>query len=334
MATCFRHFANLATTPQSETVRAIGTHLRSADGCRIPRGTQPTEDFGREIELKTDDGNLEMTSVARAEPVRKLKQLIIIAAPLFQRDMVARYRGSTMGLAWTFLVPLIMLAIYTFMFGTVFQMRWAAEGAAPETNGSLGFALTLFIGLITHSYVTEVITRAPSIIVSNANMVKRLVFPLQIFPVMVVYTALIQYFISLLIFLGFQLFVTGTVSIGTFWLPVILLPLTILLCGISWFIAGASVYFRDIGQLMGLLATMLLFMSPIFYPVSRLPENLWPVFLLNPLTFIIEQSRVVVFSNSFPDFSGLLIYYGVAIAIAIAGFAAFQRMRRGFADVL
>ncbi|WP_420412676.1 ABC transporter permease [Roseibium sp.] len=275
-----------------------------------------------------------MTLADRSTPASKFGQYMNIAAPLFRRDMLARYRGSIMGLAWTFFVPLLMLAIFTFMFGTVFQMRWAAKGAAPATNGSLGFALTLFIGLITHSFISEVITRAPSIIVSNANMVKRLVFPLEIFPVMVVSTALLQYFVGLFIFLGFQLFVTGSISIGTLWLPVIILPFTILLCGISWLIAGASVYLRDIGQLMGLAATVLLFMSPVFYPISMLPDHLWPIFMFNPLTFIIEQSRVVVFTTDPPDWTGLLIYYVIALGVAGAGFAAFQRMRRGFSDVL
>lgn len=274
-----------------------------------------------------------MTAVAGASAARKLEQLVRIAIPLFQRDMLARYRGSMMGLAWTFFVPIIMLAIYTFMFGTVFQMRWSAEGA-PEIGGSLGFALTLFIGLITHSFISEVITRAPSIIVSNVNMVKRLVFPLQIFPVMVVYSALVQYSVSLCIFLVFQLAVTGSLSWGVFWLPLILMPLTILACGLSWFIAGASVYFRDIGQLMGLGATVLLFMSPVFYPVSQLPEHLWPIFMMNPLTFIIEQSRIVVFSSAAPDFLGLAIYYAVALIVALLGYRAFQRMRKGFSDVL
>jgi lipopolysaccharide transport system permease protein len=274
-----------------------------------------------------------MTVADRITPADKFAQYYNVAAPLFRRDMLARYRGSIMGLAWTFFVPLLMLAIYTFMFGTVLQMRWAAKGA-PATEGSLGFALTLFIGLITHSYVSEVITRAPSIIVSNSNMVKRLVFPLEIFPVMVVSSALLQYFVSLFIFLGFQLFVTGSISIGTLWLPVIILPLTIMMCGVAWLIAGASVYLRDIGQLMGLVATVLLFMSPVFYPISMLPERLWPVFLFNPLTFVIEQSRVVVFSDNPPDWAGLAIYYIVSFAIAAAGFAVFQRMRRGFSDVL
>ena len=263
----------------------------------------------------------------------KLRQLYAVAAPLFKRDILARYRGSVMGLAWTFLVPLLMLAVYTFMFGRVFQMRWSADGVA-DNSGTLGFALTLFIGLITHSYATEVLTRAPTIILANTNLVKRVVFPLEIFPIMTVSTALFQYFVSLCVFLVFQLAVTGSISFGILWLPVIVLPFTIMLFGFAWFLASAAVYFRDISQIMGLVATVLLFMSPIFYPISRLPAELWPVFLLNPLTFVIEQSRVVVFSNSAPDFSGLAIYSAVAVIIAILGNLAFTRMRRGFSDVL
>lgn len=263
----------------------------------------------------------------------KMRQLYAVASPLFKRDILARYRGSVMGLAWTFLVPLLMLAVYTFMFGKVFQMRWSADGVA-DNNGTLGFALTLFIGLIIHSYATEVLTLAPTIIVANSNLVKRVVFPLEIFPIMTVSTALLQYFVSLFVFLVFQFIVTGAISFGILWLPVIIFPFTILLCGLSLFISGAAVYFRDISQFMGLIATVLLFMSPIFYPVSRLPEELWPIFVLNPLTFVIEQSRLVVFSNDVPDFSGLAIYFAVAVVIAILGNLSFARMRKGFSDVL
>lgn len=274
-----------------------------------------------------------MISAHRAAFVSRLHQLYLVAAPLFRRDISARYRGSVMGLAWTFLVPLLMLAVYTFMFGKVFQMRWSPDGV-DEPAGTLGFALTLFVGLMTHSYATEVLTRAPTIILSNSNLVKRVVFPLEIFPVMAVSTALFQYFISLFVFLVFQLIVTGSVSIGILWLPLIILPFTILLIGFAWILASITVYFRDVAQFMGLAATVLLFMSPVFYPVSRLPEELWPIFLLNPLTFIIEQSRLVVFSNSAPDFAGLAIYFAISIFVSIAGYFAFARMRRGFSDVL
>lgn len=280
------------------------------------------------------EGVLAITLSSSSHPiVRKsdLRRLWDVATPLLSRDIFARYRGSWMGLAWTFLVPLMMLAVYTFMFGRVFQMRWSEDG---DSGNMLDFALILFIGLITHSFATEVLTRAPTIILGHVNLVKRVVFPLQVLPLMCVSTALFQYFVSLVVFLVFQLIATGTISLGILWLPLIIAPFTVLLVGFAWFLAGATIYLRDIAQLMGLAATVLLFMSPVFYPVSRLPENLWPVFMLNPLTFIIEQSRVVVFSNSAPDFFGLALYWVVAIGALVIGFMSFQRMRRGFADVL
>ena len=260
-----------------------------------------------------------------------LRRLYDVASPLFKRDIFARYRGSWMGLAWTFLVPLMMLAVYTFMFGSVFQMRWSET---TEPAGMLDFALILFVGLITHSFATEVLTRSPTIIVGHVNLVKRVVFPLQILPLMTVASALFQYFVSLLVFLLFQLVATGTISLGILWLPLIIAPFTLLLVGFAWILAGATVYFRDIAQLMGLAATVMLFMSPVFYPVSRLPEHLWPIFLINPLTFIIEQSRAVVFSEALPDFEGLMVYSLVAALVAWFGFTSFQRMRKGFSDVL
>lgn len=263
----------------------------------------------------------------------ELRRLYEVASPLFKRDVFARYRGSIMGLAWTFLTPLLMLAVYTFMFGKIFQMRWSATDV-ESSNGMLGFALTLFIGLITHSYATEVLTRSPTIVVTHVNLVKRVVFPLHILPLMSVASALFQYFVSLLVFIFFQLVSTGTVSPGILWLPLIIAPFTVMLVGFAWLLAGVTVYFRDIAQLMGLAATVLLFMSPVFYPVSRLPPKLWPIFQLNPLTFIIEQSRNVVFSGELPDFLGLSVYMIIALVMAWLGLLAFQNMRKGFADVL
>lgn len=262
-----------------------------------------------------------------------VRRLIDVAAPLFKRDISARYRGSVVGLAWTFLVPLLMLAIYAFVFGSVFQMRWSPE-TGDQNGGLLDFALILFVGLMTHSYATEVLTRSPHIILSHVNLVKRVVFPLQILPIMTVSTALFQYFVSLLVFLCFQFVATGAVSPGVLWLPVIVAPFTLLLVGCGWFLAAFTVYFRDVAQLMGLAATVLLFMSPVFYPVSRLPAGLWPLFQLNPLTFIIEQSRLAVFSGMAPDFVGLALYTAVAALVAIVGFLTFERLRKGFSDVL
>lgn len=265
-------------------------------------------------------------------PHTGIRRFVDVAAPLFKRDITARYRGSVMGLAWTFLVPLLMLGVYTFMFGGIFKMRWSED--TPTSGSMLDFALILFVGLMTHSFATEVLTRAPHIILGHVNLVKRVVFPLEVLPFMTVATALFQYFVSLLVFLCFQLVATGSISVGVLWLPVIIAPFTLLLVGCALFLAAATVFFRDLAQIMGLAATVLLFMSPVFYPVSRLPARLWPLFQLNPLTFIIEQSRNAVFQGEMPDFVGLGLYTLVAIVIALAGYAAFTRMRRDFADVL
>lgn len=261
-----------------------------------------------------------------------MKHLYDVAAPLFKRDITMRYRGSVMGLAWTFLVPLLMLGVYAFVFGGVFRMRWSDDTSAPV--GMLDFALVLFIGLIIHSYVSEVLTRSPTIVMGHVNLVKRVVFPLQILPVMTVSTALFQFFVSAVVFMVFQLAATGSISPGVLWLPVIVLPLTILLIGAAWVLASITVYIRDVAQIMGLISMVLLFMSPVFYPMSRLPEHLWPVFQLNPLTFIIEQSRRAVFDNMAPDFTGLAIYTVVASFAAALGYFIFKRLRRDFADVL
>ncbi|SOD98775.1 ABC transporter permease [Caenispirillum bisanense] len=254
-----------------------------------------------------------------------------LAMALVTRDVLGRYRGSAMGLTWTFVVPLLMLAIYTFVFGNIFKARWGGHGGDGST---LDFALLLFVGLILHSLLSEVLTRAPTIIVAHTNFVKRVVFPLDLLPAMTVFTALFHFFISFGVFLVFFAVVKETIHPTVLWLPVIVAPFALLLTGCAWFLAGAAVYYRDVGQIMGLAATVLLFLSPVFYPASMVPANLLPLFNLNPLTFIIEQARAVSFTGTAPDFIGLAIYTGVATVAALLGRASFQAMRKGFADVL
>lgn len=256
-----------------------------------------------------------------------------LAKALVTRDILGRYRGSSIGLAWTFLVPLLMLGIYTFVFGSIFQARWD-DSVGEGGGGTLDFALLLFIGLMLHSFMTEIFMRAPSIIISNTNIVKKVVFPLEILPLMTVLTSLFHFFVSFAVFLAFFALVKGTIHPTVLWLPIVIAPLAVLLAGCAWVLAGLSVYYRDIGHLMGFVATVLLFLSPIFYPASRLPEHLRPLFQINPLTFIIEQSRAIAFTGIAPDFLGLAIYAVFAVAVAVAGRKLFELMRRGFSDVL
>lgn len=253
-----------------------------------------------------------------------------LIARLIKRDVLGRYKGSLLGLAWSFVTPIIMLFIYTFVFTVVFNARWGVEG--EESKGV--FALQLFAGLIVHGLLAEVLTRSPGLILINTNYVKKVVFPLEILPLIPLGSALFHAAISSLVLILAQLVVLGSIP-WTFWmLPLVLLPLIVLTMGISWLLASLGVFLRDIGQTMGLIATMLLFLSPIFYPISALPESFHGVIHANPLTFIIEQARIVLLEGRLPDIGGLFKYLAVSLGVAWLGFAWFQKTRKGFADVL
>ncbi|MCL5425106.1 MAG: ABC transporter permease [Gammaproteobacteria bacterium] len=271
-----------------------------------------------------------LNSVAPRAMVVHLWRYRELVARLTKRDVIGRYKGSLLGLAWSFVTPIIMLIIYTFVFTVVFNARW---GVGEEETKSV-FALQLFAGLIVHGIFAEVLTRSPSLILTNTNYVKKVVFPLDILPLIPLGSALFHATISTLVLILAQLFVLGSIPL-TFWmLPLVLLPLMVLAMGISWLLASLGVFLRDIGQTMGLISTMLLFLSPIFYPISALPENFHGLILANPLTFIIEQVRLVLLEGQLPDVVGLLKYLAVSLVIAWLGFAWFQKTRKGFADVL
>lgn len=271
-----------------------------------------------------------LNSIAPRAMVAHLWRYRELIARLIKRDVLGRYKGSLLGLAWSFVTPIIMLVIYTFVFTVVFNARWGVGG---EESKSV-FALQLFAGLIVHGILAEVLTRSPGLILLNTNYVKKVVFPLAILPVIPLGSALFHAAISSLVLIVAQLLVVGSLP-WTFWmLPIVLLPLIVLAMGISWLLASLGVFLRDIGQTMGLIATMLLFLSPIFYPISALPESFHGVIHANPLTFIIEQTRIVLIEGRLPDMVGLLSYLAVALVVAWFGFAWFQKTRKGFADVL
>ncbi len=248
---------------------------------------------------------------------------------LAKREISSRYRGSVMGFFWTLLNPLLMLSIYTLIFGYVFKARWGEMDL-----GDGGFALTLFCGLIVHGMFAECINRAPTLITSNVNYVKKVVFPIEILPWVAIYTAFFHTLMSLLVLLVFNLIINGHIPMTVLWLPVVFIPYIIFLVGCLWLFSALGVFLSDIQQLMGLMTTALLFLSPVFYPISALPESVRVLIYLNPLTVIIEQSREILLWGNPPDFGLLAIYSLVATAIAIIGFIWFQKSRRGFADVL
>ncbi|WP_373873524.1 ABC transporter permease [Pseudomonas protegens] len=247
-----------------------------------------------------------------------------------KREVLGRYKGSVMGLAWSFINPMFMLAVYTFVFSVVFKARWGGGGGESKTQ----FALVLFTGMIVHGLFAEVLNRAPSLILYNVNYVKKVVFPLEVLPVISMAAALFHSLVSLgVLLVAFTLF-NGFLHWTAIFIPLVLLPLVILTLGLAWILASLGVFLRDVGQTIGLVMTMMLFLAPVFYPITALPEDLRSWILLNPITFIIEQTREVLIWGGGPNWTGLFIYMVVASAIAWIGYIWFQKTRKGFADVL
>ncbi len=246
------------------------------------------------------------------------------------REVIGRYRGSMLGLAWSFFTPVLMLAVYTFVFSVVFKARWGIGGEESKTQ----FAVVLFVGMIVHGLFAEVLNRAPGLVLSNVNYVKKVVFPLEILPFITMGAALFHTLISIgVLLLAFILF-NGFLYWTVIFLPLVLLPLIILTLGLAWFLASLGVYLRDVGQTIGIITMIMMFLSPVFYPISAIPESIQPIIMANPLTFIIEQARDVVIWGRLPNVWGLILYTLIASSVAWLGYIWFQKTRRGFADVL
>ncbi|WP_394789273.1 ABC transporter permease [Rhodoferax sp.] len=247
-----------------------------------------------------------------------------------KREVIGRYKGSVMGLMWSFANPILLLAMYTLVFSVVFKARWGAD----PTESKMHFAVLLFAGMIVHSLFSETLIRAPGLILANVSYVKKIVFPLEILPVIAMGASVFHAAVSLLV-LGISLIiVNGFLPWTALFLPFVLLPLIVFSLGIAWALASLGVFLRDVAHPISLTMTILLFASPVFYPVSSLPEYLRPWLMLNPLTFIIEQVRAVMIVGVLPHFYGLLLYAFLSMIIAWFGYAWFQKTRKGFANVL
>lgn len=247
------------------------------------------------------------------------------------RDIGSRYKGALLGIVWSLLTPLLMLAVYTFVFSTIFQSRWS-ELNAPTDKGT--FAVILFIGLILHGLVAECLTRAPSVIIQHSNYVKKVIFPLEIFSFIVTGSALFHALIALVVFILAMITVGGGIPATIVFLPLVILPLLFVCLGTVWLMSSLGVFMRDLPMVAPIVSSVLLFVAPIFYPMSAVPKPVQKIMLLNPLTFIVEQARNVAIFGKMPDFPGLLIYTLVAVAFALIGYFWFQKTRKGFADVL
>jgi len=253
-----------------------------------------------------------------------------IIAQMTRREVVGRYKGSVLGLTWSFFNPMFMLTVYTFVFSEIFKARWGRDGNESKTL----FAVVLFVGMIVQGLFAEVLSRAPSLILSNVNYVKKVVFPIEILPVITVGAALFHSLISLGVLLAAYVLFNGHLQWTVVFTPLVFLPMVVLILGLAWMLASLGVFLRDVGQTIGIVLTVLMFLSPVFYPVTAVPERFRSIIMANPLTFIIEQARDVLIWGHWPNWIGLSIYTVAATAIAWAGYAWFQKTRKGFADVL
>jgi homopolymeric O-antigen transport system permease protein len=247
-----------------------------------------------------------------------------------RREVVGRYRGSIIGLAWSFFNPVLMLIVYTFVFSVVFKARWNVSGDESKTD----FAIILFTGMIVFNLFAEIVNRAPGLIVYNVNYVKKVVFPLEILSWVALGSVLFHSLVSLSVLLLAQFIFNQSLPWTIVLFPLVLLPLIFASLGAAWFLAAIGVFVRDVGQITGVITTILMFLSAVFYPLSALPERYQNLLKLNPLVLIITESRNVLIYGSLPDWSWLGLALLMGLVIAFAGFWWFQKTRKGFADVL
>ncbi len=252
-----------------------------------------------------------------------------LLSQLTWRDVISRYQGSALGVIWSFATPLLMLAVYSLVFGVIFKSRFGEASADAEHN----FALILFSGLIIHGWFAECLVRTPTIITQHISYVKKVVFPLEILPIMVIGSSLFHLLVSIVILLAGLILTEGQLHLTVFYVPVLLFCYAPLLAAIGFVLASLGVYLRDIAQLMQLISTILMFMSPIFYPASALPEWIQPYLWLNPLAYVVEQFRGAIIFGVAPNLLHLGVMFSVNLVLMQIGFWWFQRTRKGFADI-
>ena len=248
---------------------------------------------------------------------------------LTKREIAARYRGSFLGMLWSFFNPVFMLIIYTFVFGVIFKSRWT------NTSGSrTEYAIVLFAGMIMFNLFSECVNRAPQLILANTNYVKRVIFPLEILPWTALGAALFNWVVSFIVWFIFYVIFFGVPHLTSLLLPITLIPFVLIVIGFTWGLASIGVFLRDISQLIGIVVTALMFVAPIFYPIESVPEKFRAFLYFNPVTLAVDEARDLTFFDKIPSIPYFLIYLACGLIIAWLGFVWFQRTRKGFADVL
>lgn len=253
-----------------------------------------------------------------------------IISQLTLRESTGKYKGSIIGLGWSLFHPILMLSVYTFVFSVIFKSRWAASASQNQFD----YAIIMFVGIIIHGVLSDVLNKASTLITSNVNYVKKVVFPLEILPIISMGSALFHACVSLGVLLIACLLVNGKLYATILILPIIIIPFLLLVLGLAWIVASLGVFIRDTSQTISIITLVMLFLAPVFYSAEVVPEKYQFLLKFNPLTFIIEQARNVIIFGKLPNWNGLFIYSLISLVIFWIGYAWFQKTKKGFADVI
>ncbi len=261
-------------------------------------------------------------------PLFELPRRFELIESLVRRELAARYRGSVLGVVWAVVTPAVMIAIYTFIFAGLFGARFGSRGTTWD------YALYLFCGLLPWTTFQESAQRAADVIGAHANLVKRVVFPLEALPVAGVLAACFTQLCGTLVLLGATLVIHRELHASILWWPLLMVPQLLATLGAAWLFASLGVFLRDTGQALGLILVAWMFLTPIIYPESVVPPRFQPFINANPFTPLVRNYRRILLEGAPPDWRGLLYFTVFALALFLGGYWWFAKTRRSFADVI
>jgi lipopolysaccharide transport system permease protein len=269
------------------------------------------------------------------EMVRNLYSHRHLTWQFAKRQIEARYKAQRLGLLWAVLTPLFMLAVYTFVFAVVFPTKLARDPSEIQREPLGQFALWLFIGLLVFGLFRDMVVRAPGVVISYPNYVKRIVFPLEVMAVAELICALVTFCIGWVVWLiGWGIIEQRLPGVGLLLMPVLVVPVCLFALGLSWIFSSLGVFLRDLTNIVELGATVLFFLTPIFYAIKHVPAEFQPLLAANPLAAVIEDVRNVVMNGAMPNFAWFGWALGISLLTAIVGYAFFMKSKRAFADVV
>lgn len=247
---------------------------------------------------------------------------------MVRRDLSNRYKGSVMGVAWAIITPAVMIILFTIIFSGIFKARFGNEG------GHFDFAVYLFCGILPWIAFSDGVQRSALALTENANLVKRVVFPIEALPVNVAFSALVQQLIGTVVLLAAALLIQRQVHFTAILLPILLIPQLLATIGLGWLMASLGVFIRDVPQFNQLFFSTWMYLTPIFYPEAQVPPSYRWLVDLNPASPLIRSYRRILLEGKLPDWKGLTITTGFALVVFVIGYWWFERTKKAFADVL